>query len=406
MLNTLCDIIFNVNRHQSLKLILPAIVSIVAVQWIYMKILKMAKTRNMVDNPNARKLQENPVPVLGGIAMFFGMLTGILTACCLFNDVGIHTTLFVAMGIMLYVGVLDDTIGVSPSTRLLIETLAILGLIYGSGMCVDSLHGLWGINDFSWWIGVPVTVFAGLGIINAYNMVDGVNGLSTGLCILCVTMLGAFFIRNGYRSNATLSFCFAASLIPFLLHNVFGNKSRMFIGDAGTMVMGLLITWFVIKVMSKDGAATFFEHRSSGNLNIAAMLVAFASIPVTDTLRVMTARIMKGVSPFKPDQTHLHHAFIKVGVSHSITSLIEIIFNMLVVFILAISFWCGVSLEWQLYIVVLTSLLFVCGTYSFLTYQINHDTKLLKKIQKLAVHTHLGHTRGWLKFQKLLDKGA
>ena len=196
--------------------------------WVYFKILHIAMKKNLVDTPNARKLQKRPVPVLGGIAVFFGVLCGTLVGCCL-ADCGRILPIILAMSMMLYVGAIDDIVELNPRNRIIIEVLAVLGIIYGNGACIDSLHGLWGINTFSWWIGVPLTVFAGVGIINAMNMIDGVNGLSSGLCITCSIMFGFTMFKGHDYQNAMLAFVFAAALVPFLVHNVLGKTSKMFI---------------------------------------------------------------------------------------------------------------------------------------------------------------------------------
>ena len=120
------------------------------------------------------------------------------------------------MVVMLYVGALDDIRGLSPSSRLLIESLTMVGLIYAGGGCIDTFHGLWGIRSFSWWIAVPLTIFVGVGIINAVNMIDSVNGLSSTLCLLSSGLYGIVFLKSGDVANATLAFSMAAALVPFI----------------------------------------------------------------------------------------------------------------------------------------------------------------------------------------------
>ena len=215
-----------------LVILISAMISMFAVHWVFLKILKIAKMKGLVDAPNARKLQNIPIPVLGGLAVFFGLLTGLLCGSALFDLTGftfesaISTTkawsnfrgvlLPVVLGasIVLYIGAIDDTIGLSAVNRLVLEVAVMLGICYGTGLCVDSLHGLFGINEFSWWIGIPLTVFAGVGIINAFNMVDGVNGLSSGLCVVVSLLMGTFFLKRFDHTDSLLAFCFAASLLP------------------------------------------------------------------------------------------------------------------------------------------------------------------------------------------------
>ncbi|MBQ0019119.1 MAG: undecaprenyl/decaprenyl-phosphate alpha-N-acetylglucosaminyl 1-phosphate transferase [Bacteroidales bacterium] len=404
-----------------LQLALSWLMSVYAVHWIFLKILKVAKVKGLVDNPDARKLQKTPVPVLGGIAVFFGLLFGILTfaSTAIVSrgwDVDVLTQgsqligigpVLMGASIMLYVGALDDIMGLTPRARLVIEMLVMLGVIYGSGMCVDSFHGLWGVGKFSWWIGVPLTVFAGVGIINAYNMVDGVNGLSSGLCMACSVIFGVIFVKRGDVSNAALAFCFAGALVPFYVHNVFGSRSKMFIGDAGTMVMGLLVSWFIIRMLSSKNAETVTALAGEGRvLCVVAMMLAVASVPVFDTLRVMTARVMRGVSPFSADKTHLHHAFIASGVSHLITGLSELLLNLLVVAVWYAVYRAGCCQECQLYVTIGAAVLLVWGTYVFLHYQQKHNTKAFRKFNEMSRVTHLGDKRWWKALQMWLDKGA
>ena len=403
-----------------LQLAIAYIVSVMAVHWIFMKVLKIAKVKGLVDNPDARKLQKTPVPVLGGIAVFFGLLSGLLTfagTSVLSNGLdplvvvngsmlrGIGPVLLGA-SIMLYVGALDDIMGLTPRARLVIEVLVMLGVIYGSGMCVDSFHGLWGIYGFSWCIAVPLTVFASVGVINAYNMVDGVNGLSSSLCMACSIIFGGIFLRRGDVSNAALAFCFAGALVPFYVHNVFGKRSKMFIGDAGTMVMGLLVSWFIIRVLSSQNETMGHVNESGRELSLIAMMLAVASVPVFDTLRVMTARIMRHESPFHADKTHLHHVFIATGVSHFVTSFSELLINLVVVGVWYAGYKCGLSIDCQLYVTIAAAVMLVWGTYIFLNYQQEHQTKMFRRFTQASRMTHLGRKGWWLAFQKILDKGA
>ena len=391
---------------------LPVVVSLLAVRWVYFKILKIAKEKNLVDNPDARKLQKVPVPVVGGLAVFFGLLFGLLCGITMMNlfagDIGMFSgivsvnrllPIVLGMSIMLYVGCMDDIMGLSPKARFLIEILVILGLIYSSGISVDSLHGLWGIDDIPSVVAVPLTIFAGVGIINAINMVDGVNGLSSGLCITCSMLFGLQFFCIGDYVNAVLAFSIASSLFLFFIHNVFGNQSRMFIGDAGTMVMGVLMTWFVMCSMHDAGRGLILDYAYCPT----AMVVAILSVPVADTLRVMTMRVFHGKSPFSPDKTHLHHAFVGIGVSHSITALSEILIDVIVVAIWYLSVRLGAPLHCQLYTVVLVAAILVWGTYAFLVHEQKSNSRIARWLRGFSPKTHLGSTEWWQRLTYRLD---
>lgn len=391
---------------KEITIIVSVLSALIAVNWVYFKILCIAKDKNLVDKPDARKLQKVPIPVMGGIAVFFGVAFGIMAGYTAGGMLGVNYDIillpvFAAMVVMLYVGALDDIRGLSPSSRLIIESLTMVGLIFAGGGCIDTFHGLWGIYSFSWWFAVPLTIFTGVGIINAVNMIDGVNGLSSSLCLLSSTLYGIVFIKSGDVANATLAFSMAAALFPFMIHNIFGLRSRMFIGDAGTMVMGLLLTWFTISLLRSDSPITFYED--ADYVNLIAFALAVLCVPVFDTIRVMTMRMAKKMSPFHPDKTHLHHVFINVGVSHFITTLSEILIMAVVVTIWFVSIKLGASIDCQLYIVVAAAIVFVWGTYAVLRYHATHHTKFLHRLVNFSVRTHLGRKEWWKQITAWLD---
>ena len=381
--------------------------ALLAVRWAYFKILHIAKDKGLVDNPDARKLQKEPIPVMGGIAVFFGVAMGLLAGYTVGGAVGVEfktlmMPVLAAMVVLLYTGAMDDILGLTPRARFVIEIITVVGLIYAGGGCIDTFHGLWGVESFSWWLAVPLTVFAGVGIINAVNMIDGVNGLSSTLCMLNCVLFGIVFMRAGDASNAVLAFSTAAALIPFMIHNIFGLRSRMFIGDAGTMVMGLLMTWFTISLLRSDSQIAYYNMASG--INMIAFALAVLCVPVFDTVRVMGMRMAKKQSPFHADKTHLHHVFVNVGVSHFITAMTEVLIMLVVVVIWMVSVALHASMEWQLYIVMIASVLFVWGTYVVINYHAQHHTEFLHRLVKFSVRTHLGRTSWWKRFTAFLDK--
>lgn len=392
----------------AIQIIIPVVIALFAVTWVYFRVLTIAKDKDLVDNPGLRKLQKKPVPVMGGIAVFFGMVAGVFVGAAMAMAFGwtslwpIFPVVF-AMVLMLYTGAIDDIVGLSPGSRVIIEIMTLMGLVFTTGICADSLHGLWGVETISWWIAVPLTVFAGVGIINAVNMIDGVNGLSSGLCIIYCLLFGGIFLIVGDTPNAVLAFVMAAALFPFFLHNVYGNTSRMFIGDAGTMMMGVLLTWFTLSVIHRNTKAVVFLVNGN-EANMIAMALAILSVPVFDTVRVMFIRIINHKSPFRPDKTHLHHVLVNMGISHYITTLFEIGINLLVVGIAILAVYLGANKDWQLYIVIITATFFICGTYFFLRMQLIHHTGFMHRMAHLSISTHRADKKWWLRLQHWLDR--
>lgn len=376
-----------------LIILLSSIVALIAVTLVHSRILRIAKARDLTDKPGERKHQRHPVPMLGGIAVFFGVICGLGMASSM-ADLTLIFPIVMMMAVMLYVGALDDLTGLSPVFRIVVEIFAVLVLIYGSGMCIDNFNGLWGIYQIPWSIAVPLTVFAGVGIINSINMIDGINGLSSGLCIACSLYFGANYFHLDDIPNSVVAFTMAFSLMPFLVHNVFGSKSRMFIGDAGTMMMGILLTWFVIRYLSYYG----IERGLPGGLCPIANSLGILSVPIFDTLRVMCMRMLQGRSPFSPDRTHLHHAFVDCGFSHALTAVSEILISLVIFLISNILYLLDCSAEVQLYFVILSSVIFVWGTY-FILLRLKNN----RAFKFFALHTHFERKGWWLVYQNWLD---
>ena len=182
------------------SLLVSFFLSLLVVSWIHPRLVKIALLKNIVDNPDARKLQRTPVPVLGGVAVFFGIVIGIGSVESAVNSSGLLIVIM-AMMAMLYTGTMDDILNLSPSLRFLIEIVVVLLLVFVGGYCINDFRGLWGIGPISSWYAVPLTVFATVGIINAINLIDGVNGLSSGFCILACMMFGTLFYLSGDPSG-------------------------------------------------------------------------------------------------------------------------------------------------------------------------------------------------------------
>jgi len=375
------------------------IVSLCATWWIFKKVLNIAKLKNIVDNPDARKLQRVPVPVLGGIAVFFGMIAAFATAGIIY-DVSNMFAMVCVMTIMLYVGTMDDILGLTPRIRFMIEILVVLLLIYCNDYSINNFHGLWGIYEIPQWIAVPLTVFACVGIINAINLIDGVNGLSSGYCIVTCLIFGFTFLMHGDGNRASLAILSVGALIPFFCHNVFGKESKMFIGDGGTLLMGTIMSSFVINALKTD---SLIVSETPANFGVIPFTLAVLAIPVFDTLRVMSARIIRGTSPFNPDKTHLHHLLFDLHFSHVGTTGTEILANLFVVGSWYLSYRLGASVDLQLYIVVALGLLITFGFYRFARVQERKQSKIYHRLTKIGDWTHVGHTPWFERFRDFLD---
>lgn len=383
-----------------INILIPAFLALLGTLWVHPKVLKISIMKNLVDNPDARKLQRNPVPVMGGIAVFFGIVIGICSSQMMFNSPNVFM-LVAAMLIMLYTGTIDDIIDLSPTIRFIIEILVVLWMMYINKSSIDCFWGLWGVDTIPQWISYPLTIFASVGIINAINLIDGVNGLSSGFCFMASVMFATIFYATGNTVMTIIATSAAGAIIPFFFHNVFGYHTRMFIGDGGTLVMGMMMSMFTISILGQNSVCAGYAE---SGLSLVAMTLAILAIPVFDTLRVMTSRIIRGTSPFHPDKTHLHHLFIELGFSHAGTTISILTINFLVVVLWFVSYKLGASIEVQLYIVIALSILTTFIFYTYANKKMKKQGKTLAFFRKIAKLLNFEKKGFWLSLQKMIDK--
>ena len=375
------------------------VASLLAAIWVYPKVLHIALDMNIVDNPDARKLQRVPIPVLGGVAIMFGMFVS-LSICQLVYDCSDLFTIVLAMSIMLYIGTIDDMMDLSPRLRFFVEIGLALMLMYTCGYSINDFHGLWGFFEVPLYVSLPLTVVTVVGLINAINLIDGVDGYSSGYSIMACVIFGIFFAFVGDITMVMLACTCAASLMPFFCHNVFGKTSKMFIGDGGTLVMGTVMSIFVLNML-KSG--TLCSAYASWGVGLVPLTLAILAIPVFDTVRVMSFRIIRGNSPFHPDKTHLHHLFIDMGFSHIGTTCCILLLNILDVFVWYITYRLGANVDVQLYVVVAMALLSTFGIYGFMRFCQHRDNVVWHTMYRVSKVTHVERKGFFLWLQRLMD---
>lgn len=387
----------------AINIVISFLTAFITTLLAYSLVLRLAVKYNIVDNPDARKLQRTPVPVLGGLAVFFGIFAASVLTYLGLVDNGDIEGIFLAMFIMLVVGITDDIRDISPTLRFILEIAVTLFLMYRVGIRIGSFYGMWHWGVIlSPWIYVPLTIVASVGIINSINLIDGVDGYSSGFGNMACLVFGAMYWYIGNQVMAILAFSIAGALIPFFLHNVFGKTSKMFIGDGGTLMLGTAMSVFVLDLFTSDSVASL--QLQSRGLCLAAFALAVLAIPVFDTLRVMSTRILKGHSPFRPDKTHLHHLFIEMGFSHVGISVGLITLDFLIVAIWFIAYRCGASINLQLHIVAILAFLITFVFYPFVKIQQKRNTRVYSLLLRIGKASHFERKGFWAWMRKVMDK--
>ncbi len=378
--------------------------------WIaFPYVLRFAQNHNIVDNPNARKLQRVPVPVMGGLVVYAGILVGCTILSFFLRDINLLLGIG-AMSIMLFIGIWDDMRELSAKLRFLLE-FSLVGIYMAmTGNYIDSFHGMFGIYELNEAVAVPLSLIAGVGIMNAVNLIDGVDGYSSGYGMFACGCFAIVFYVALRPIWVCISLIVVASLFPFFMHNVFGIKSKMFIGDGGTLMLGMLMTIFVFEILSKSSRYAYLDQC---DVCLPAMTLAILCVPVFDTVRVMTMRIFRGRSPFKPDKTHLHHLFIDMGFSHFGSAMSIMMINAIVVLVWLFLWWFGATIEIQAVAVVVMGFMVTFFFYKLMKIQQNkglvdeegypQGTWLWHKFCQIGEKSHFEKGRVWHFLRWLMD---
>jgi UDP-N-acetylmuramyl pentapeptide phosphotransferase/UDP-N-acetylglucosamine-1-phosphate transferase len=266
---------------------------------------------------------------MGGLAIFIGISISIALVTIIMGDkaeVSEILSLVTATIILLFVGIKDDLMEISSRKKLFTQIVAALLLILLTGNHITNFYGLLGIHNIPKTVGIAFTVYVYILIINAYNLIDGIDGLAAGIGIIFFGFCGIYFIVNSRCIDGFLSFASIGGLVAFSRYNI-SNTRKVFMGDTGSMVIGLILTYQIVKILSIDPSI-------KGNYqinNIPVVILALLSYPLFDTLRVFIVRIKNKKSPFSADRKHIHHSLIDLGLSHLQASLLIIVYTIMIV---------------------------------------------------------------------------
>lgn len=355
----------------SYQLIALLALAALILSWIFYPVIyRFAQKHKIVDNPNQRKLQKHPVPLLGGYAIALAMIMPIIISALTLGWTRWYIpVIFVIFALI--IGLLDDIYELSARMRFGVEIILVGLYMWLSHSMIENIHGLWGIEHMSLWIAVPLSIVAGVGIINSINLIDGIDGYSSGFGILGCSLFGIFFISIREWALGSFMLIVAAAIVPFFCYNVFSKKKKMFIGDGGTLMIGAIMTVAIFQILSANTIGTEFIQKGMG---LVAFCLSVVCIPVFDTVRVMCERILRKTSPFTADKTHLHHLFLEHKFSHIQTTICILCINLLIVSIWYISYRLEVNVDIQLYIVVGLGILSTFGLSTYLRRKNKHKS--------------------------------
>ena len=285
------------------------------------RVVSVAKELHLYDLPDSRKVHKIPIPRMGGV-MFLPTvvisMTVVLVVLLRMEVLGDkvwegatiqHFLAYMAGAMMLYViGLYDDIRGVGYKVKFCVQILA-ASLLCVSGLWVSDFSYVFFIREVPFWIGMPFTVLFVVYVTNAMNLIDGIDGLASGLSIVAMAVIAGLYIMSGNFIWALIPMAYLGVLVSFFYYNVFCKNDKTFMGDAGSLTLGFTLSFLVLHFWQKDPVWNHYIH------NIGIIALSTLTIPLLDVVRVFASRLRDGRNPFLPDKNHIHHKLLRAGLT-------------------------------------------------------------------------------------------
>ena len=276
------------------------------------KVIFFADKFRLADVPGERASHKKTVPVFGSIAIF----SGIIFSLIFWAEIDKIQFVLVSFLIVFFVGVIDDLLGLTPYKKIIGQVIAILIVIYMAKIQINSMHGVLGVYELPNIIATLFTVFVVIVITNGFNLIDGVDGLASGIGVISSLGFGVMAYLMNQTNMAIIAFSLMGALLAFLKYNF--HPASIFMGDSGSLFVGVILSILAINSI-RDGLVTETIHFPNKGPLIA---IVFLAIPLFDSLRVFVVRVMHGKNPLYAGREHIHHALLDLGFGHKRTALI------------------------------------------------------------------------------------
>ncbi|NML36548.1 undecaprenyl/decaprenyl-phosphate alpha-N-acetylglucosaminyl 1-phosphate transferase [Chitinophaga sp. G-6-1-13] len=302
------------------NVLIATVLSFVVTYFSIPILIRVAELKHLYDEPDERKTHKQRIPTLGGIGFFSGFIIA-ATVCVPTLQNSPFQYMMAAFFIIFMVGMKDDIVGLSPLKKLIGQLVASFAIIYLGNLQITGMYGFLGITTLPSNISLMLTYFYFVVVINAFNLIDGVDGHAGSIGLLVSAVLGAYFLHVGEITYAVLGFALAGGLASFLIYNI--SPARIFMGDTGSLLIGLVNAVLVLKFIEVAG-------NPASKMPIGAtpaVAIAILIVPLFDTLRVFSVRMLQGRSPFSADRNHIHHYLLDLRLDHRQTTLVSVSVN-------------------------------------------------------------------------------
>lgn len=295
-------------------------------------IIKISRRKNLMDEPGVRSSHIRKIPNLGGIAVFYSI--GICTSIFAYELFDLYKFLFASLVILLYIGVMDDIVVMRAYKKLVAQIIVSSLIVVGSDIRIRSLFGICGINELEYWVSVIFSIVTFIILINAFNLIDGIDGLAGGYSVICSALFGISYYRLGEYNYplVVLSVVIIGAVLAFLYYNLSNYRTnKIFMGDTGSMLLGFLLAFtsicFIDIFIDRELPDVPRYHLQSAPVVAVAILI----LPIVDTLNVIIIRLANKKSPFDADKNHIHHKLLKLNLTHRRSSFYIIVYYLFIV---------------------------------------------------------------------------
>lgn len=295
-------------------------------------IIKISRRKNLMDEPGIRSSHVRKIPNLGGIAIFYSL--AICASIFAYELFDLYKFLFASLVILLYVGVMDDIVVMRAYKKLLAQIIVAVLIVLGSDVRIRNLFGLFGVYELNYFISVLFSIFTFIILINAFNLIDGIDGLAGGYSIVCAGIYAFSYYRLGSYNYplVILSMIMIGAVLAFMYYNLSHYRNRkIFMGDTGSMILGFLLAFtsicFIDLFIDKNDYDIPRYHLESAPVIAVTALI----LPIVDTLNVIFIRLKNKKSPFDADRNHIHHKVVDLGITHRRASFYIIVYYLFII---------------------------------------------------------------------------
>ncbi len=285
------------------------------------KIIFFADKFRLTDVPGERSSHKRSVPIFGGIAIFSGIIFSLL----FWGKLDSIQFILVSLVIVFFVGVIDDLLGLTPYKKIIGQLIAILIAIYLGKIQINSMHGVLGVYELPEIIATLFTVFVVIVITNGFNLIDGVDGLASGIGVIASLGFGVMAYLMNQTDMAIIAFSLLGALLAFLKYNF--HPARLFMGDTGSLLVGMTLSVLAINLIHSGVVTETIHFPNKGPL----IAVVFLAIPLFDSLRVFVVRVIQRKNPLYAGTEHIHHALLDLGFGHKKTALALYLMSILLI---------------------------------------------------------------------------